>query len=82
MHSIARIGDPGELILVHRAEVEKRPPNPAQYTGMNFVATLGENDLAGAAKPVNRDLRNDKPADSECFDCSAQSGAEWAPSSA
>jgi len=82
MRSIARIGDPWVLILVHRAEVEKRPPSPAQYTGLKFLAALGEDNLTRAAVPETGLLRNDKPADSECFDCGARPGAERVPSSA
>jgi hypothetical protein len=54
MCSIARIGDRSAPILAHRIGVEKRTPIPGSYTGLQFLAALGEGSSRACSDVRNR----------------------------
>jgi hypothetical protein len=53
MCGMARIGDRRKPILEQRVEVEKRTPIPPSYTGLQFLAALGE-----SSSQARSDIRN------------------------
>jgi len=54
MRSATHIGDSRAQTLVHRVEVEGRPPTPAKYTGMQFLSALGEDGSRTRSGARNR----------------------------
>jgi hypothetical protein len=79
MRSIARIGDRKVPILISRDEEKKRSPSPDHYTGMKVFADPGKAIYERAVVPATGQLRNDKSADLERFDCGARSCARGRP---